>query len=110
MIILDAQLPPAHAVWITETFEIPRFSAQFLSLRHAEDEEIFAFSKTKNAIVITKDDDFVSLLNRFGSPPKVIWLTCGNTSKNRLKEIFEANLASALALLETNDLVEITGL
>ncbi|MET7255477.1 DUF5615 family PIN-like protein [Dyadobacter fermentans] len=110
MIILDAQLPPALAVWITETFEIPCFSVQFLNLRHAEDQDIFSFSKTKNAIVITKDDDFVSLLNRFGSPPKVIWLTCGNTSKNRLKEIFEANLASALALLETNDLVEITGL
>ena len=109
MIILDAQLPPALAVWITDTFAIPCFSAQFLNLRDAEDEEIFAFSKTKNAIVITKDDDFVSLLNRFGSPPRVIWLTCGNTSKNRLKEIFEANLAPALALLETNDLVEITG-
>ena len=88
----------------------PCFSAQFLDLRHAGDEEIFAFFKTKNTIVITKYGDFVSLLNRFGSPPKVIWLTCGNTSKNRLKEIFEANLASALALLETNDLVEITGL
>lgn len=110
MIILDAQLPPALAVWITDTFANPCFSAQFLNLRHAEDEEIFAFSRTKNAIVITKDDDFISLLNRFGSPPKVIWLTCGNTSKNRLKEIFEANLASALALLKTNDLVEITGL
>lgn len=110
MIVLDAQLPPGLAVWITEKFAIPCFSAQFLDLRHAEDGEIFAFSKTKNAIVIIKDDDFVSLLNRFGSPPKVIWLTCGNTSKNRLKEIFEANLASALALLEANDLVEITGL
>ncbi|HWV30896.1 MAG TPA: DUF5615 family PIN-like protein [Dyadobacter sp.] len=110
MIILDAQMPPALAVWITGTFKISCFSALFLNLRHAEDKETFAFSKTKNAIVITKDDDFVSLLSRFGSPPKVIWLTRGNTSKDRLKEIFEANLASALALLETNDLVEITGL
>lgn len=109
MIILDAHLPPALAVWITETFKIPCFSAQFLDLRHAEDEEIFAFSKERNAIVITKDDDFVSLLNRIGSPPKVIWLTCGNTSKSRLKEILERNLESALALLETNALVEITG-
>lgn len=109
MIILDAQLPPALAVWITETFEIPCFSAQFLNLRHAEDEEIFAFSKTKDAIVITKDEDFVSLLSRLGSPPKIIWLTCGNTSKSRLKEILEANLGPALALLDTNDLIEITG-
>jgi len=110
MIILDAQLPPALAVWITETFEIPCFSAQFLNLRQAGDEEIFVFSRTKNANLITKDDDFVSLLNRFGSSPKVTWLTCCNTSKNRLKRDFEANLASAPALLETNDLVEITGL
>lgn len=71
MIVLDAQLPPALAVGIAETFEIPCFSAQFLDLRHADDEKLFAFSKAKNAIVITKDDDFVSLLNRFGSPPKV---------------------------------------
>jgi predicted nuclease of predicted toxin-antitoxin system len=95
MIILDAHLPPALAVWISETFDIPCFSAQFLDLRHAEDEEIFTFSKTRNAIVITKDDDFVSLLNRFGSPPKVFWLTCGNTSKSRLKEIFEASAGFA---------------
>lgn len=110
MIILDAHLPPALCVWISETFAIPCFSAQFLNLRQAEDEEIFAYSRTKGAIVITKDDDFVSLLNRFGSPPKVIWLTCGNTSKSRLKEILGANLGPALTLLEANDLVEITGI
>lgn len=63
MIILEAQLPPALAVWITDTFKNPCFSAQFLNLRHAEDEEIFAFSRKKNAIVITKDDGFISLLN-----------------------------------------------
>lgn len=60
MIILDAQMPPALAVWITGTFKISCFSALFLNLRHAEDKETFAFSKTKNAIVITKDDDFVT--------------------------------------------------
>jgi predicted nuclease of predicted toxin-antitoxin system len=59
--------------------------------------------------VITKDDDFVTLLDRNGIPPKVIWLTCGNTSKARLQEIFTANLGNALALLAAADLVEITG-
>ncbi|WP_063826419.1 hypothetical protein [Dyadobacter beijingensis] len=57
MIILDAQLPPSLAVWITETFKLPCFSAQLLVLCDAEK---FAISKAKNAIVITKDDDFVS--------------------------------------------------
>jgi predicted nuclease of predicted toxin-antitoxin system len=80
----------------------------FLNLRNAEDAEIFFIARTHNAIVITKDDDFVSPLNRNGSPPKVIWLTCGNTSKSRLKEIF-VNLVPALELLQNTDLVEITG-
>ena len=33
-----------------------------------------------NVIVLTKDSDFVQLLERRGPPPQVVWLTCGNTS------------------------------
>ncbi|WP_149241330.1 DUF5615 family PIN-like protein [Dyadobacter sp. 32] len=74
-----------------------------------DDHEIFSFARSKNAVVITKDDDFVSLLIRKGSPPKVIWLTCGNTSTDRLKDVFRSNLSQALELLRSTDLVEITG-
>jgi predicted nuclease of predicted toxin-antitoxin system len=109
MIILDAHLPPGLAIWITTNFQVECYSAHFLNLRNAEDTEIFSIARARNAIVITKDEDFVSLLNRNGSPPKVIWLTCGNTSKNRLKEILSANLIPALELLQNTDLVEITG-
>ncbi|WAC10965.1 DUF5615 family PIN-like protein [Dyadobacter pollutisoli] len=109
MIILDAHLPPGLAAWINTNFQIECYSAHFLNLRNAEDAEIFSIARAHNAIVITKDDDFVSLLNRNGSPPKVIWLTCGNTSKSRLKEILSVNLVPALELLQNTDLVEITG-
>lgn len=109
MIILDVHIPPALALWVTSNFQLECFSATYLNLREAEDNEIFSIAREKNAVVITKDEDFVSLLTRHGSPPKVIWLTCGNTSKNRLKEILELNLVQALELLKTSDLVEITG-
>ena len=33
--------------------------------------------------MITKDRDFVELLGRLGPPPKIIWITCGNTSNTR---------------------------
>ena len=89
MLILDAQLPPSLALWIPETFEITCFSTTYLGLRDANDIETFNFARQNQAIVITKDDDFVELLNRRGSPPKILWLTCGNTSKERLKIIFE---------------------
>lgn len=109
MIILDAHIPPGLALWITSNFQLACNSAKYLGLLEAEDRDIFAFAKAQNAILITKDDDFISLLMRNGSPPKVIWLTCGNTSKARLQEILTTNLTQALDLLQTTDLVEITG-
>lgn len=109
ILILDAHLPPSLASWVTDLFEISCFSASYLGLRDATDKEIFDNARLRNAILLTKDNDFVELLSRLGSPPKVIWLTCGNTSKQRLKEILEAHLLTSLQLLGNSDLVEITG-
>lgn len=83
--------------------------SHFLGLREANDKTIFYEARQQQAIVITKDEDFVHLLEQLGSPPKVIWLTCGNTSKQRMKEIFAQHLLSAIKLLDNTDLVEITG-
>lgn len=61
--------------------------------------------------MLTKDSDFCDLLTRFGSPPQVLWLTCGNTSNAHLKQILTAVLPEAIALLEAGEsLIEITGL
>ncbi len=110
MIILDAHIPPSLANWISETYNIETYSASFLKLQNADDLEIFEFAKQKNAIIITKDDDFLILIEKFGSPPKIIWLTCGNTSKERLKNILHSYLFQALQLLNSSDIVEISRL
>jgi predicted nuclease of predicted toxin-antitoxin system len=50
----------------------------------------------------------VSLLDRFGAPPKIIWLTCGNTSNANLQNILSATLQDAIGLLQgVEELVEI---
>lgn len=77
---IDAQLSPAIASWINENFPVKAFAVRDLDLRDAEDEEIFLAAKKENAVVITKDRDFVDLIDRLKAPPKIIWLTCGNTS------------------------------
>ncbi len=52
----------------------------------------------------------VELVNRLGSPPQIIWLTCGNTSNARLQEILDATFLEALELLRAGEvLVEISG-
>ncbi len=63
------------------------------------------------AIVMTKDSDFVQLLDRLGPPPQVLWLTCGNTSNAALQRMLTSTLVQALALLQNGEeLVEIRGL
>ena len=107
-IIIDAQLSPNLATWITQNFDIEAYSVKYLGLRDATDEAIFAEARKQNAIVLTKDEDFMNLVMKNGSPPKIIWLTCGNTSNQRMKEVLSQHLLNALTLLQTTDLVEIS--
>lgn len=61
-------------------------------------------------VLMTKDSDFLELLERFGPPPQVLWVTCGNTSNARLRQILQSALPTTLELLERGEpLVEING-
>ena len=106
MIWIDAYLSPAISIWITATFGISALALRDIGLRDAEDAEIFEAAKAQGIIFITKDSD---LVNRFGQPPQIILLTCGNTSNDRLKEILSSKLSEALDLLNSGEpLVEIS--
>jgi predicted nuclease of predicted toxin-antitoxin system len=108
MIWIDAQMSPEIAAWIGSSFSVSAMAIRDLGLRDATDQEIFQAARRENVVVMTKDSDFVSLLDRLGSPPQVIWVTCGNTSNARLKEILKATLPKALDLLQSGErLVEI---
>jgi predicted nuclease of predicted toxin-antitoxin system len=108
-ILLDAHLPPSMAVWIKEKYNLECYSFDFLDWKSLSDKEVFFKAKAMDAVIISKDEDFIDLLQKFNAPPKIIWLTCGNTSKKRLKEIMASSLSIALRLLNNNDLVEIKG-
>ena len=106
---IDAQLSPSIATWIEEYFPVKAFALRDLGLRDAEDEQIFHEARKADSIVLTKDSDFVSLLDRFGPPPKIIWLTCGNTSNANLKIILSKTLQDAIDLLQNGEeIVEIS--
>ncbi len=106
---VDAHLSPAIAAWITSTFGITAFALRDVGLRDAEDYEIFEAAKAQGIIFVTKDSDFADLVERLGPPPQIIWLTCGNTSNTRLREILSAALPEALELLREGEaLVEIS--
>jgi predicted nuclease of predicted toxin-antitoxin system len=106
---IDAQLSPALAAWVNRNYEeIEAKSVRAVGLRDAGDEEIYRAARKAQVIVMTKDSDFLNLLDRIGPPPKVIWVTCGNTSNRRMRQILNQTLHSAVDMLEgEEEIVEI---
>ena len=106
---VDAQMSPMIATWISSNYAVSAVAIRDLGLSDAEDTEIFEAARQENAVVMTKDSDFVLLLDKLGPPPQIIWVTCGNTSNARLKEVLTNTLPKALDLLNFGEkLVEIS--
>ncbi|MFT6962922.1 MAG: putative nuclease of putative toxin-antitoxin system [Flammeovirgaceae bacterium] len=57
----------------------------------ARDTDIWKWAKTHEAIIVTKDDDFVSLSMEYGFPPKVILIKSGNQTKEYISQFLLAN-------------------
>lgn len=105
---VDAQLPPALARWLRELGESQAFHVQDLGLVAAEDPEIFEQARQADAVVISKDVDFVQIQARRGPPPRVIWVTCGNRSNPFLKDLMVRSWPRIKNLLATGEvLIEI---
>jgi len=106
---LDAQLSPALAAWMEEEFQVAVYSVTRLGLRGATDQAIFRAAREANAVVMTKDSDFVRMLEKAGPPPRVLWVTLGNTSNARMRAVLKLTFPRAVELLEAGEsLVELS--
>jgi predicted nuclease of predicted toxin-antitoxin system len=61
---LDAQLSPSLAPWFRRTLGVSCSAVRELGLRDAPDHEIYMAARDGQAIVVTKDADFVNPLER----------------------------------------------
>ena len=105
---VDAQLPPGLAHWLGSTFAVESVALRDIGLLYAKDTTIFSAAREAQAVLVSKDIDFVDLVQRCGAPPRLLWVTCGNVSNARLREVFSATFPRALALLaEGREIVEI---
>lgn len=106
---IDAQLSPALAPWLAATFQVEAVSLKFIGLRDSDDRDIFEAAREADAVLVSKDYDFVDLVERYGPPPHVLWITFGNTTNARLRAIFMKCLPIAIRLIEEGEpLVEIS--
>ena len=72
------------------------------------DEEINQLSIKEQRIVISKDIDFYNRHLLKAEPYKLIFLTTGNISNEKLMDIVKRNLEKILEEIHFNQIVEIT--
>jgi predicted nuclease of predicted toxin-antitoxin system len=76
----------------------------------ADDKTIWNYALNKGYIIITKDSDFLDLLELNGFPPKVVLLKTGNNNSKALADLL-LNAKSEIENMENNEygLLEIYG-
>jgi len=91
------------------TFSIECSPVRDLRLRNATDHEIFMSAREAGAVLVSKDADFLRLLEH-NPPAQVIWVTCGNTSNVRLQTLIRAAWPQVVTLLSIGEpVVELSG-
>lgn len=77
---------------------------QFHNMAEASDTKIWEFAKNNNFCIVTQDADFAEKSRLYGSPPKVIWLRCGNTRTSTVESILRSGIEAIQKLLSDSAL------
>ena len=87
--VIDAQLPPALARFLTENMREDAVHVLDVGLLNASDTAIWAYALEHERVIITKDEDFQIRASVSKIHPQIIWVRVGNCSKQNLLLIFE---------------------
>ncbi|MEP0930772.1 DUF5615 family PIN-like protein [Leptolyngbya sp. NM2-A1] len=77
---------------------------QFQGLDQKTDTEIWEFAKVNDFCIVTQDADFPERSRLYGSPPKVVWLRCGNTPTSQVEALIRSGFVAIQALLNDSNL------
>ena len=106
LFLIDAQLPPGLALWLTEN-GYPSEHIDDLGLRGASDDAIEAKARELGAVIWSKDADFADRARRTRGL-QVVWLRLGNTTNVSLRAKLTPHLQTIESALRDGDaLVEV---
>lgn len=77
---------------------------QLHGLAEKTDTEIWEFAKLNDFCIVTQDADFAERSRLYGSPPKVVWLRCGNAPTHQVEALIRAGQEAIQELLENLNL------
>lgn len=101
MFLIDNNLSPKIAERISASFP-DSYHVFPLGLDKVADEVVFEYAKANNFAILTKDADFYHLLNKYGYPPKVVWIRSGNVTTNYIVSLLQRNDATILNFLTSS--------
>ncbi|RFA18174.1 DUF5615 family PIN-like protein [Subtercola boreus] len=105
--LVDAQLPPALARMLSAHGHLAAHVTD-IGLADSPDRDLWLYALDHEAVLITKDEDFSSMLVFGGEAPVVVWIRVGNTSRRALIEWFEPLVERVVEMIEAgDDLVEL---
>ncbi len=81
--LVDNQLPPALALWLTQQ-GVAASHVSEVGLATGSDREIWELALQTDAIVISKDEDFIHLAHRPGDAGRLLWVRLGNCRRQML--------------------------
>ena len=96
-LLFDQNLSPHLVDHLSDIFTNASH-VSFVGLDRALDAEVWAYARSNDYIIVTKDADFGDLGVTHGFPPKVIWLRLGNCTTRQIERTLRANLQSIVAL------------
>ncbi len=100
--VVDAQLPPALARHLLdEGYKAEHVNR--IGLGAAKDSDVWAYARTHQAVLVTKDGDFADMARRASKGPAVIWLRTGNVTNNALWANFSRALPEILEALNAGE-------
>ena len=72
---------------------------RLLGLAEADDSVLWQHAKANAFVLVTQDSDFADRAALYGSPPKVIWLRCGNQPTQAIEKLLRDH-AQAITAFE----------
>ena len=102
---LDTQLSPIIAKWMAEHTGFSVKSSYSLQSNTLTNLEIYQRAQAVGSvIIISKDADFPELINRLGSPPKLIVIKKGNCDNREMWEFIKPNILTAIDVLTKSEI------
>ncbi|MEA5419330.1 DUF5615 family PIN-like protein [Spirulina sp. CCNP1310] len=77
---------------------------QFHELAEKTDTEIWEFAQGNDFCIVTQDADFAERSRLYGSPPKVVWLRCGNAPTREVEMMIRSGEEAIQELLRDSRL------